>query len=595
MRKAVETVNKTNALIEAINSIQEANPEIKNEEEKKKELSENIVDIMTFCDDPRYLNLPGNNFHLFDTQRLILKCFYMGTRGNETLKLTQEEWKWLYDNEKHEELDNVVYENNIKDVIKKLLKKEKEPFNFRELHLVLGRRSSKTIMASIISAYEVYKLLTINNGDPHGFYHLPDDDEIAVINVALSQNQAGRLFGQIQSRLRNAPFFAGRIAKETTSEIRLYTTKDLEKKRKGSILNIPGSVLILCGHSNPDTLAGYNAILILFDELAFYEEGGKTTGRHFYDRLKPSLSHFFKYGDGRLVEISSPNAMAGIFYDIFDNSTKFDHILSFQLPTWTMNPTIAYDNPDLASDRARNPDAFAVEYGAQWSRSGTFGHYFPPDLIDRCLSIGITKGCSMHLRPEPKFNYYLHVDPAINTDRYVAVLVAKEIYLAPNGKKRARCRLARTWTWESQPGIGLQYSQINRDILGICAAYRPVVVSYDQCNSEQSLQFLRGNGVHVVQTAFNRSFKNKIYQNLREMMAYQPEPELWLYEDPRLILEMRSLKYRPTVRGVSLVVDKHGEVKTDDLIDCLCGAVAMGSENIRPTLPSPVLVRTGWL
>jgi len=99
----------------------------------------------------------------------------------------------------------------------------------------------------------------------------------------------------------------------------------------------------------------------------------------------------------------------------------------------------------------------------------------------------------------------------------------------------------------------------------------------------------------VVQTAFNRSFKNKIYQNLREMMAYQPEPELWLYEDPRLILEMRSLKYRPTVRGVSLVVDKHGEVKTDDLIDCLCGAVAMGSENIRPTLPSPVLVRTGWL
>ena len=307
-RKEIEVKN---TLLEAINEIQRDNPDLKEGGQ------EGITDIMTFCNGKKYLDLPGSRLKLYLSQKVILKAFYMGTRGNENLKLSQEEWEWLYKNENNEDRDGVVYEKNIKEVIEKLLRKEKEGFKFNELHLVLGRRGTKTLMASIISAYEVYKLLVINNGDPHGFYGLPDDDEITVINVALSQQQAGRLFGQIQARLRNAPFFKGRVSKETTSEIRLFTNKDLEKRKRGTVLSVPGSIMILCGHSNPDTLRGYNAILILFDELAHYDEGGKVTGKKFYDALKPSLSQFFGHGDGRLVEISSPNMMDGIFYDIF--------------------------------------------------------------------------------------------------------------------------------------------------------------------------------------------------------------------------------------------------------------------------------------
>jgi len=77
-------------------------------------------------------------------------------------------------------------------------------------------------------------------------------------------------------------------------------------------------------------------------------------------------------------------------------------------------------------------------------------------------------------------------------------------------------------------------------------------------------------------------------------MSYYPEPELWLYDDTRLILEMKSLRFRPTMRGYSLVTDKHGEIKTDDVCDALAGAAAMASESIRPSLPLPVVVRTGW-
>ena len=549
---------RADPLLEAINEIQHGNPELL-------ESDDGIVDVITFCDDPRYLNLLKLRFNLRLSQRVILKTFYMGTRGNENLKLNKEEWEWIYEQAKEEKKDDVVYSKNIDDVIQKLLKKEKENFNFRELHLVLGRRGGKTILASVISAYEAYKLLVIGNGNPQKYYEMPEEDEIAIINVALSQKQAGRLFGQIQTRLRNSPFFKGRIAKSTTSEIRLYTDADLEKKKVEGDLAVQGSILILCGHSNPDTLAGYNAILILFDELAFYDESGKITGKYFYTRLKPSLAQFYKYGDGRIVQISSPNIMDSIFYETFVNSKKFNHILSFQLPTWVSNPTIGYEHEELRVERERNPEGFSVEFGAQWARSGIYGYYFPEDLVTRCIETGVTKGVMPQSRPEPGFNYYLHIDPAKNGNRYVALLVAKERYTNHIGRKRIRVRLANMWLWEPKPGVGLIYVDIDRTIIDICRLFRPLIVSYDQYNSIASLQLLRSRGINAIQTSYNRAFKMRIYQNLREMMAYQPEPEVWLYDDPKLILEMRSLRYRPTIKGISFIADKHGEIKTDDV------------------------------
>jgi len=572
-----------NPLMEAIIEIEKSNPEFSSDRK-------GIVDIMTFCHDPRFLDLPNNNFHLWVSQKTILKSFYMGTRGNENLTLSKEEWDWLYENEEDQEIDGMLYEKNIKNVIRKLLALEKSDGTikcFRELHLVLGRRGSKTIMASIISTYEAYKLLIIGEGNPHHFYGLPEDDEIAIINVALSQQQAGRLFYQVQSRIRNSPFFTNRIAKGTTSEIRLYTDLDLEKKKKNPKLEVPGSILILCGHSNPDTLAGYNAILILFDELAFYDESGKVTGSYFYDRLKPSLAKFVPYGEGRLVEISSPNTTNGIFYDIYKQSKTNDSILSFQLPTWCTNPDITYEG--LEADRKRNPERFAIEYGAQWAKGGIYGNYFDTGLVERCIRTDITS----ITRPEPGVNYYLHIDPAKNGNRYVALLVGKYPYLNDRGQRRIKVRLANMWIWDPQMGVGLLFNEIDKEVIDICSTFHPMVVTYDQYNSVHSLQLLRMHGINARQTSYNRAFKNKIYQNLKDMMSYHPHPELELYDDVRLILEMKALKYRPTARGISLVVDKHGDVATDDIIDCLAGATAMASESTHAALPFPVLVDMG--
>ena len=593
-------ISNSNPLLEAISAIKSQNKGVlasKDTEAEEIDIKTgDIVDIMTFCNNPNYLNLKGNNFNLFLAQRTILKTFYMGTIGNENLKLDKDEWDWLYLNSKDEDIDGIIYEKNCDKVIEKLKKIESGSDNintqFKKLHLVLGRRASKTILASVITAYEVYKLITINKGDPHSYYSLPFGAEIVIINVALSQKQAGHLFSAISDRIESAPIFKGRIAKGTTQEIGIYTNRELEKKLKGdSVLANKPSIRIICGHSNPKTLRGHNAILLLFDELAFYDDTGKITGSQFYNDLEPSISHFVPYGHDRIVCISSPSSMSGIFYDIFKQSDKTREVLAYQLPTWSVNPTVTYES--LTSKRERNPETFAIEYGAQWSRSGSSGVFFPETLVDRCLQEGILKGVAQMTRPDPKFHYYLHVDPANGGDRYVAVMVAREVYKNQNNEKRVRARLANIWVWEPTPGAGLVFSEIDKNVLSICRLFRPRVVTYDQWNSLHSLQFLKSCGVPCKETSFNRSYKEQIYMNLREMMSYQPTPELWLYDDYRLTLEMKSLRYRPTKRGFTLIKDKRGESTTDDIVDCLAGAVSSSASLMLTPLPRGITTNLG--
>ena len=67
------------------------------------------------------------------------------------------------------------------------------------------------------------------------------------------------------------------------------------------------------------------------------------------------------------------------------------------------------------------------------------------------------------------------------------------------------------------------------------------------------------------------------------------------WEEHRLLLEMKCLRYRPTKRGYTLVKEKGGEVETDDIIDCLAGATSAACNVANIPLPRPVTVNMGRL
>jgi hypothetical protein len=554
-----------------------------------------IVDIMTFCNDPLYLNLEYYNMKLFVSQRVVLKAFYMGTRGNENLSLNQEEWDWLYANEN-------TYE--MKKVIDKIKRKEQrrntdKPMRFSELTLVLGRRSSKTALAAIIAVYEAYKVLVINKGDPYSFYKTPKEKEIAIINVATAKEQAHRLFAEIRTHIRRSPFFIPRISDTgtTTEIIRLYTDLDLRNRRENETkLEIQGSIIVYCGHSNPDSLRGWAAICLVFDELAFYDESAKISGREFFEALSPSVAQFAEYGDGIKVEISSPGPKTGIFYEQYklsmENSPAADNILSFRLPTWTFNPGFSYDNPELVGARARDKAKFDVEYGAEWPEGGLYAFYFPEDLISESISLGESIGLTNEDSPSYTGEYYFHIDPALSNANYAMVGVRKEAYYDNNSLLQPRVFLSFVKVWTPSPGAGLDFIAIDQEVITICRKFRPVLVGYDQYNSAGSMALLRRSGINLVQHAYNRGYKMRIYQNLKDMMI---KKSLFLFDDHHLTPELRHLKYRPTPRGVSIGADVRGEVKTDDCADCLAGATFLACNNYYRGLPQPVTVYTGFV
>lgn len=558
--------------------VQEGLSEIQSHEE------DGIVDILTFCNSPRYLNLPEEGFHLYRGQAAILKIYYFGSLGNENVILTDDDWAWL--NEKGQ--DNVI--QRLRAKTDGVNPGEAHNFIFKELHLAFGRRASKTILTSIIVAYEAYKLIKL--GDPYAYYSIPRGEEIAIINVANSQNQANRLFAQIKERIRQAPFFRGRIDGEATaSMVRLYTDVDIQRKNDPNTnIAVDGSIVLVCGHSNPDTLRGYSAAAIMFDEFAFYDENPKISGKAFYNALKPSIAKFDKKGDGRLVEISSVNGMSGIFYDIWRDGQSedpaFRDILSFRLATWDINDDLKYDGDFLTKARVQDPDAFNVEFGSMWSTSGVNKKYFSRDLIENCVKTHMF----MQSKADPRYKYYAHIDPASSKDAYTLVIVYRVPYVTLRGDKRFRICMAHHQVWK--PGVmGLDFKDIDDQVFRICRAFRTVSVTYDVWNSVHSVEYLRRKGMYANRLQFSRGNKQLFYQNLEDLMN---RDELWLYYEETIFGELINLKYKPSMRGISIDKDERSDTPTDDYADCLAGAawMAIGREK-KGSLPSTVVANIG--
>ena len=220
--------------------------------------------------------------------------------------------------------------------------------------------------------------------------------------------------------------------------------------------------------------------------------------------------------------------------------------------------------------------------------------YFDPAVVDRCLRGDL----GPHQRPEPGLNYYMHVDPAKNSANYACVLVGKKKYTNNQGKRRNVCFLAGIWIWRPVPGVGLLFSEIDKDIIRICSIFHPIMVTYDDYQSVQSIQLLRSHGINVRMVPFNRNVKMKMYQNLRDLMSYLPAPELYLYnhggDSNLLICELKNLKQKQNQRGMTITPDKTADVKTDDIADALAGACSSACEALQMGLPEPVCVRTGY-
>jgi len=541
-----------------------------------------IANVIEFCERSDLLNVKAQGFALWPWQRIILKCFYRGSIGNEDLELTEEEIR-------------LMEENGQTAALKKYGMKNEAglPAHVKELVLVLGRRSSKTFIISVISAYEIYKLLEINNGDPHEFYGLPKDKEISIINCAVSKEQAkSPLFEEIKARLRNSPYFFGRIGASTEDTIHVYTRKDRERQKElqddGNPIDIKGSIVLRCGHSNSASLRGKLAIAVIFDELAhFVTSTGKSSGSQVYESMIPSTKTFKEHG--RIMSLSNPAGKEGIFYKLYKqgNDLSAQDTICFQLPTWVANETLTRE--DFKNDFKRDPVSAEMEYGAQFSGSAA-SNFLTGEQVENIVDLTLSE---QHVGVKGKI-YHMHIDPAISSHIYGCIIGHVEHYTHTGGEERKKFVVDLIRRWEPEGGKELDLESIDNEIIDLSRRFQLATLTFDNFQSVHSRQRFVKYGLNAVETRFGQSYKSLIYGALREAVRME---NVSIPDNYYLINELKELKMKYTHKGYTLYPDQDGEVGTDDLADCLAGALYVGmnfNQRNDKRLPRAIVAYTGF-
>lgn len=563
-----------------------------------------IVDVITFCEDARFLNFLSQDppIQLWPMQRIVLKLFYRGSEGNEHLFLTDDELAMLEQIAAEEELDYDDQNGGFRQVIEKYHRRQTE---FTHLLLIMGRRSSKTMMVSIIAAYEAYKLCESPEGNPHKKYNIAPDKPIHIINCAVSEAQAlDPLFAEIEARIFRSPYFLDKVNYDSSIKGKLYILTDADKRENARRLEMgigtkmAGSIILMSGHSNSGSLRGHATKCVLFDEFAhFVTTAGRSSGDEVYNALTPSMKQFGKAG--KIVILSDPRGKEGMFWKIFQLSQKrnnkadgtieypHDDYMGIQLPTWRMNPQPDFTREVLhATERPKDPAAFVTSYGARFMGSEGM-KFFDPVKVDQCVDF-------RHAEIEhgdPNSMYFIHLDPATTSHNYAICMVHAAMYASARGETKRKVFVDYVNYWKPDERGPVNIKEVEDCIKGLCRRFRVAAVTFDDFQSEATIQNLRAAGINAFQTSFRTAYITEIYGELRNLVN---SADLVLYPNVQLIGEMKELLHKILNRGIKKFFDPKSEFPSDDVVDALAGAAYQSLHSvIIKQLPKSTVVWTG--
>ncbi len=414
----------------------------------------------------------------------------------------------------------------------------------------LGRRSGKTLMAAVTATYAATML-----ADEYK-QHLRPGEKFFIVSVANTIDQARIALQSVKDLISTSPILKPLIVRDTTDTLEL---------RNGAVFKaLPASSRSGRGMACP---------VVIFDELAHAldTEAGNAAGDSLYAALSPSVAQFG--GLGKILMLSSPWIQSGVFWDLYKqaDSGNFGYMQRVNLPTWEVNKTISQDWLD--QEKARDPEMFRIEYGAQFT--GNVAAFLDSQLIDAAV-----KHDRGPLPPLPKFKgkYYLSLDPAKgNRDAYTACiahldgdrLVVDQFH-----------QFAPTWGdgKKSQVAIAL----VEDWILEQHKAYNFAAVVLDQYNSSSTIQRLSSK-IKIRELTWTAPSKTQAYSKLRELAN---AGNLELYPHPKAIAQIKNLTVKYRANGTWDVSGGTGAA-VDDYPSALAGAVLAVKQCIVHQIPPP--------
>lgn len=265
----------------------------------------------------------------------------------------------------------------------------------------LGRRSGKTLLAAVSATYMCFVL------DEQFKKRVRKGEKWYICTVANDLLQAKIALDNIRQLIVNSPF---------EQEIVRETAFELEISNHCIFQAIPASARASRGKA---------VVCAIFDEVAFSLDSDANRGaRALFDALQPSIAQFGKHG--KILELSSPWTTDGVFYEHFlqGESGEYPGMRSLRIPTWDININLPYDCDFLTNARKKDPESFAVEFGAEFRRNNST--LVAPEVIDAAVNKDRT---TLIPNRELMGTYVLALDPARGgkgRDDYVACIVHYE-------------------------------------------------------------------------------------------------------------------------------------------------------------------------
>lgn len=227
--------------------------------------------------------------------------------------------------------------------------------------LVCGRRSGKSLVMSIVAAYQAIFM------DWRRF--LAPGERACILIVAADKEQS-KVVRRYVGGILSTPMFAPHV----------------EAEREESI-DLRGSVVIEVATCSYRTVRGRSVCVALLDETCFWRtaETSANPDREVWRAIRASMATFGS--EAKAIIASSPYAKKGLLYDGYRRYFGKPDLLNlvWQAGTRTMNPTIS--DEFLKAEFEADPISAASEYDAAWRND--IAAFLDRDLIVSTVETGL--------------------------------------------------------------------------------------------------------------------------------------------------------------------------------------------------------------
>lgn len=420
----------------------------------------------------------------------------------------------------------------------------------RDVTLLIGRRGSKTTIASILAVWVALK--------KNWKYQLGRKKVATIPVMSHTKEFSDEIIEEVRAIIEGSAILqrlVNKKAKNTQSTINLKIPfKDDNGKITYSFVRIRTSA------ASSKSTRGGACPCIICDEIGFWGAGpdSKETDKEIVRAAKPSLLQF---GDDAMwIELSTPNTKQGVLYEKYENrfnlSPKQVILIS---PSWVFNNRYrAEDYFDFWKD---DPDNFDREFRANFIDST--GSFFTMEAIEKCVMKNV-KAMPPALKKE-KVKYSCAIDSAFKGDVFaISVVGAHEFrykQYAALGFKGSRLRPVKAFeVAEAVSGLNNTFDFDGK-------------VSGDQYSYQPLREIFATFNLTLIERVFTQTFKHKIYKNLKYVIDNN---QIDLLDHQETIKELKQLQVEISTTGKIKIMHPPGG--HDDYSDALAIAVYIAKE-----------------